>query len=109
MRDALGGVQSMLVLGGGSDIAQATVRKLVADRCRTVVLAGRDPAGLKTFADEMRIAGATTVDTVEFDAHDPASHRQVIDDVFDRYGDIDVVLLAFGVSGCFRARPSARL
>jgi decaprenylphospho-beta-D-erythro-pentofuranosid-2-ulose 2-reductase len=42
MRDALGGVQSALVLGGRSDIAVATMRKLVADRCRTVVLAGRD-------------------------------------------------------------------
>ena len=55
MRDALGGVQSVLVLGGGSDIALATVRKLVADRCRTVVLAGRDPRPLESAAD--RVAG----------------------------------------------------
>ena len=44
MRNALGGVQSVLVLGGGSEIAAATVRKLVADRCRSVVLAVREPA-----------------------------------------------------------------
>src|SRR5439155_25234386 len=46
MRDALGSVQSVLVLGGASDIALATVRELVADRTRTVVLAARDPDGL---------------------------------------------------------------
>ena len=38
MRDALGGVQSVLVLGGGSEIALATVDRLVAGGCRTVVL-----------------------------------------------------------------------
>ena len=43
MNDALGSVQSVLVLGGGSDIALATAKALVAQRCRTVVLAGRDP------------------------------------------------------------------
>ena len=46
MKDALGGVQSVLVLGGGSEIALATVRKLIEGRCRTVVLAGRDPEAL---------------------------------------------------------------
>ncbi len=99
MRDALGGVQSVLVLGGGSDIAVATVQKLVANRCRTVILAGRDPAPLEVIAEQLRMAGATAVDTVAFDALDPASHQQVINEVFDSHGDLDVVLLAFGVLG----------
>ena len=42
MRDALGAVQSVLVLGGSSEIALATVARLVDQRCRTVVLAVRD-------------------------------------------------------------------
>ena len=54
MKDALGSVQSVLVLGAGSDIAQATVRKLVARRARTIVLAVRDPESVATFADELR-------------------------------------------------------
>jgi len=99
MRDALGGVQSVLVLGGGSEIARTTVHKLVADRCRTVVLAARQPADLTEVADELRQDGTTTVDVVAFDALEPANHQQVIDDVFDRHGDMDVVLLAFGVLG----------
>lgn len=99
MRDALGGVQSVLVLGGGSDIALATLERLVADRCRTVILAGREPERLEAVAERLRAGGATTVDLVAFDALDPASHEHVIDDIFDDHADIDVVLQAFGVLG----------
>ncbi len=110
MQDAVGGVQSVLVLGGTSEIALATVRRMVADRCRTVVLASRDPDDLLSPAAELRSAGATTVETVAFDALDTASHAAVIGDAFARHGDIDVVLLAFGVLGdqaAFDADPEA--
>jgi decaprenylphospho-beta-D-erythro-pentofuranosid-2-ulose 2-reductase len=99
MKDALGSVQSVLVLGGGSDIALATVRELVQRRARTVVLAARDPQALEATADELRAAGATTVETIAFDARDTASHDAFVADVFDRVGDIDLALLAFGVLG----------
>ena len=74
MSDALGGVQSVLVLGGGSEIALATVRKLIDGRCRTVTLAGRDTEALERSAKELEAAGASTVDVVAFDALDYASH-----------------------------------
>ncbi len=45
MKDALGAVQTVLVLGGTSEIALATVRRLARDRCRQVVLAVRDLDG----------------------------------------------------------------
>jgi len=99
-----------LVLGGGSDIARATVRRLVADRCRTVVLAARQPERLEAELADLRTAGATTVEAVTFDADDVTSHQKVVDDVFTRYGDIDLVLLAFGVLGdqdCFDHDPAA--
>jgi decaprenylphospho-beta-D-erythro-pentofuranosid-2-ulose 2-reductase len=99
VKDALGAVQSVLVLGGGSDIARATVRALVAERTRTVVLAARDPAALNGEAGELRAAGAHEVEAVAFDADDTASHERVIGEAFDRHGDIDVVLVAFGVLG----------
>ena len=99
MKDALGSVQSVLVLGGGSDIARSTVRELVKRRARTIVLAARDPESVRTVADELRAAGATTVETLAFDARDTASHDAFVADVFDRVGDIDLALLAFGVLG----------
>jgi decaprenylphospho-beta-D-erythro-pentofuranosid-2-ulose 2-reductase len=97
MRDSTGGAQSVLVLGGGSDIALAIVERLVADRCRRVVLAGRAPERLEDAAGALRSAGAS-VEVVAFDAAATDTHEKVIGEVFD-LGDIDVVVLAFGVLG----------
>ena len=84
MKDALGSVQSVLVLGGGSDIARATLRELVQRRARTVVLAARDPESLSATAEELLAAGATRVETVAFDARDTASHDGFVADVGGR-------------------------
>jgi decaprenylphospho-beta-D-erythro-pentofuranosid-2-ulose 2-reductase len=99
MRDALGALESVLVLGGGSDIAVATVKELAKERTRTVILAGRDTAKLEPVADELRAAGVTTVELVAFDAAAPETHQAVIDGVWADHPDLDLVLLAFGVLG----------
>ena len=99
MRDALGDPQSVLVLGGTSEIGVATARALAARRARTVVLAARDPSRCSAAADAIRAAGADRVETVEFDARDTASHPAFVDDVFARFGDIDLAIVAFGVLG----------
>lgn len=99
MNDALGSVQSILILGGGSDIALATAAAMVASRCRTVILAGRDPESFSGAAKELRVAGARTVESIPFDALDTASHPEFIRTTFERFGDIDLVLVAFGVLG----------
>jgi decaprenylphospho-beta-D-erythro-pentofuranosid-2-ulose 2-reductase len=98
MRDALGSVQSVLVLGGNSEIALAIVDRLVASRCKKVVLGVRSPASATTTLNRLRSAGVDA-DTVVFDALDPASHAKVIDSAAERIGDIDMVILAFGVLG----------
>jgi decaprenylphospho-beta-D-erythro-pentofuranosid-2-ulose 2-reductase len=99
MKDALGSVQSVLVLGGGSDIAAATTRALVGRRAHTVVLAARHPEQLDTTVKELHELGATTVETVRFDAGEVDTHDAFIEETFNRFGDFDVVLLAFGVLG----------
>jgi len=99
VRDALGDVQSVLVFGGGSDIALATVRRLVGRRARTVVLAAHHPDALDGARAELLAAGATTVEVVGFDADATESHPALVDDLFDRFGDFDVVLVTFGVLG----------
>jgi decaprenylphospho-beta-D-erythro-pentofuranosid-2-ulose 2-reductase len=99
MIDALGGPQSVLVLGGGSEIAVATVRKLIDRRCRRVVLAGRDTDALEQTAKELERAGATSVEVAPFDALAYTTHDGFVRDVFARHGDFDVVLVAFGVLG----------
>jgi decaprenylphospho-beta-D-erythro-pentofuranosid-2-ulose 2-reductase len=99
VRDALGGVESVLVLGGGSEIALATVRKLIEGRTRTVVLAGRDREALTAPAKELEDVGATAVDVVPFDGLDFASHDGFVADTFAAHPDLDLVILAFGVLG----------
>jgi decaprenylphospho-beta-D-erythro-pentofuranosid-2-ulose 2-reductase len=98
MQDALGEVQSMLVLGGTSEIAAAITRRLVERRCRTVVLAARSTAATESLAAELATLGATSVESIAFEARDAASHEKVIGSVFDAH-DIDLVLMAFGVLG----------
>lgn len=99
MRDALGTVQSVLVLGGGSEIARATIEKMIAAGTTTVILGVREPGDYVDTAEELRGLGATNVEVVAFDALDPASHVVMINDVFDHHNDIDVVIQAFGVLG----------
>lgn len=99
MKDALGEVQSILVLGGGSDIALATCRKLAAARRPRIVLGVRKPEAHADAVAALQAAGASEVTAVAFDATDFGSHEAFVQSVFDRFGDFDVVLVAFGVLG----------
>jgi decaprenylphospho-beta-D-erythro-pentofuranosid-2-ulose 2-reductase len=96
--NALGEPQSLGVLGGTSQIALAVTAKLCDGRTRTVVLAGRDPSALEAAQTSAREAGATHVRTLGLDALDTDSHQGTVDAMFAE-GDLDVVLLAFGVLG----------
>jgi decaprenylphospho-beta-D-erythro-pentofuranosid-2-ulose 2-reductase len=99
MKDALGEVQSLLVLGGTSEIGLATARALVERRARTVVLAARSPERCADAAADLSAAGAERVEAVSFDATDTGSHAAFVSDVFSCFGDIDLALVAFGVLG----------
>jgi decaprenylphospho-beta-D-erythro-pentofuranosid-2-ulose 2-reductase len=100
LKDALGAVQSVLVLGGTSEIGIAIAGRLAAARDATVVLAGRYGTGLEKAAEQVRSAGAGRVETVAFDASDGGSHDAVIAEAARiSGGDIDVVVVAFGVLG----------
>ena len=99
MIDAVGRPQSVLVLGGSSEIARAIVNKLVPARCRTVVLAGREGPRLSEAVDEAKAAGAEVAESVPFDVTDVSHHLAFADRVFDRFGDFDLVIVAAGVLG----------
>ncbi|MFC4032860.1 decaprenylphospho-beta-D-erythro-pentofuranosid-2-ulose 2-reductase [Streptomyces polygonati] len=97
MKDAFGAPQSLLLLGGTSEIGLATARRLIGRRTRKVWLAGRPSPALDAAAARLRALGADTR-VVPFDALDPASHEDTLGKVFAE-GDVDAVLLAFGVLG----------
>jgi decaprenylphospho-beta-D-erythro-pentofuranosid-2-ulose 2-reductase len=97
MIDAVGNPQSLLLLGGTSEIGLAVARRYAGRRPLRVVLAARPSERLDAAAEELRAAGAT-VSTVEFDAKDTDSHPAVLDKAFAD-GDIDVAVVAFGLLG----------
>ncbi|MFJ6404234.1 decaprenylphospho-beta-D-erythro-pentofuranosid-2-ulose 2-reductase [Streptomyces hydrogenans] len=97
MKDAFGAPQSLLLLGGTSAIGLATARRLIARRTRTVWLAGRPSPELAAAAESLRALGAE-VRVVPFDALDTDAHAERLGRVFAE-GDVDLVLLAFGVLG----------
>jgi len=111
VRDAFGRGQRLLVLGGASELGAAIAERLVADGCRTVVLAGRHEAAMAPVGDRVRRAGATEVATVAWDATDIGSHAAAIEQAFALAGgDLDVVVLAAGVLGsqeAFDADPAS--
>ncbi|MGH8930947.1 MAG: decaprenylphospho-beta-D-erythro-pentofuranosid-2-ulose 2-reductase [Egibacteraceae bacterium] len=99
MEDALGAVQSILALGGTSDIAVATVRRLAGRRGAHVVLAGRHVDKMEAVARQLKAAGAGQVEAVAFDALDTGMHDAFVKEAWERLGDVDLVLVAFGVLG----------
>ncbi|HEY3001787.1 MAG TPA: decaprenylphospho-beta-D-erythro-pentofuranosid-2-ulose 2-reductase [Kribbellaceae bacterium] len=92
----MGNIQSILVLGGSSEIGLAIARKY-AGRPVRVVLAGRPSERLDAAAEDLRDLGCT-VETVGFDAREPLTHAGVIQQVFAG-GDIDIAVVAFGLLG----------
>lgn len=99
MRDALGSIGTVLLLGGTSEIGIATAAALVRDKgARTVILAGRDEDRMRAAAAPITAAGAA-VHTVAFDAAATETHARVIAEVTAAHGDLDVSILAFGILG----------
>ena len=101
MRDAFGRVQSLLLLGGASDIGLAVAERMVAGGCRTVVLAGRHPEAMAAGEKRLRSAGAEVVEIVAWDANDPAGHPATVDAAYAALDgrDLDAVVLAAAVLG----------
>jgi decaprenylphospho-beta-D-erythro-pentofuranosid-2-ulose 2-reductase len=99
VRDGLGRFRSVAAFGGASDIAVATLRALVAEGTRDVVLAVRDRGRAEPAAQALNAAGAR-VELVDFDADAPETHAAAVDAAASALnGDIDLALVAFGVLG----------
>ena len=96
MIDALGRPQSLLLLGGTSEIALAIARAW-ADAKPVVTVAARPGERRDAAAAGLRADGFE-VEVVDFDAEDTASHPAVVEQVASAR-DIDVAVVAFGVLG----------
>jgi NAD(P)-dependent dehydrogenase (short-subunit alcohol dehydrogenase family) len=90
---------TVLLLGGRSEIGLAVARRLVEQGTRTVILAARRSDDLDGEEAALRAAGARTVARVEFDADVVSGHAEVLADITARFGRLDVVVTAFGILG----------
>jgi decaprenylphospho-beta-D-erythro-pentofuranosid-2-ulose 2-reductase len=97
MIDALGSPQSVLLLGGGSDIAVATALRWAQRPGLRVVVAARPSASRDAAIRRLADDGAA-VSTLDFDARDTESHEAVVKAAAAE-ADIDVALVAFGLLG----------
>lgn len=95
MMNAFDQPQTVLVLGGRSDIAHAIVRELSSPALATVLLAQR-PGGAVELAG---LESGVNIVSVDFDATDHASHAPMIESIAAEHGDLDVVIQAFGQLG----------
>ena len=95
MRNAFDQPQTVLVLGGRSDIAHAIVRRLDSPNLRTVICAQRSGGS----AAIEGLAAAVNVVAEAFDATDHAGHAAFVERMAASYGDLDVVIQAFGQLG----------
>ena len=99
MFDAVGNPQSILLLGGTSEIGLAVVSEYLRRQPLRVVLAcmpGDPQIGASVEALEGQ--GAAAVEVIDFDAADFASHPAAIEAAFAG-GDIDLAMVAFGLLG----------
>ncbi|GCE38040.1 MULTISPECIES: decaprenylphospho-beta-D-erythro-pentofuranosid-2-ulose 2-reductase [Rhodococcus] len=99
MINAVGNPQTLLLLGGTSEIGLAICEEYLKKAPMRVILAalpgdpGRDGA-----VAQLKAAGANAVDVIDFDAVDTETHPKVIDDAWAK-GDVDVAIVAFGLLG----------
>ena len=99
MNGAFGHPQSVLVLGGTSDIARALVEQIIAERGRSIVLAGRDRVALEKAAEELRPSVAH-VETVTFDARLLDDVEKTVLRCFEAASEpVDLVIVAVGELG----------
>src|SRR5258705_5703044 len=96
--DAVGNPQTILLLGGTSEIGLAICERYLRNAPARIVLAAlpNDPLRDNAVA-QMKAAGAKSVEVIDFDAIDTESHPKVIDAAFKDGvgGDVDAAIVAF--------------
>lgn len=99
MINAVGNPQTILLLGGTSEIGLAICAEYLQKAPARIVLAALPGDPLRDDAvAQMKSAGASEVEVIDFDAVDTESHPKVIEAAWER-GDVDVAIVAFGLLG----------
>lgn len=97
--DAVGNPQTILLLGGTSEIGLAICERYLQNAPARIVLAALpDDPGRDAAKAQLERAGAKSVELIDFDAVDTDSHPAVIEQAWSG-ADVDVAIVAFGLLG----------
>lgn len=97
MINAVGNPQTLLLFGGTSEIGLAICAEFLKKAPARVILAALpDDPGRDAAVAQMKAAGATEVELIDFDALDTDSHARVIEEAW-KGGDVDIAIVAFGL------------
>ena len=97
--DAMGNPQTILLLGGTSEIGLAICERYLQNAHARILLADLPDHPRKNDAiAAMTAAGAKSVEWIDFDGTESDTHPAVIDQAFTG-GDVDVAVVAFGLLG----------
>lgn len=88
-------MKRVLIIGATSAIAGAVARRF-ADNGAHLFLVARSAERLSAVADDLRVRGAASVDTLQLDVLDFSRHWQVVEAAVGSLGGLDHVLIAHG-------------
>jgi len=88
--------ERLLIIGANSAIATAVARRYAVRKSR-IGLIGRSAVALKALADDLRVRGATEVETWVLDANDIARHSECLDAAWRHFDGVDHALIAYGM------------
>lgn len=106
MKNGTGGLQTIALFGGTSEIGLAILRTFVGPTTERIVLACRDTASGQTVADTFD--KHITVDVLEWEARDLEAGPNIISMLSDDNRDLDLVIIAaatLGEQSTFDADP----
>ena len=88
-------MSKVLIVGATSAIAAETA-KLFAREGADLFLVGRNEEKLAQVAGDLQVRGASQVETLVMDANDLDRHQELFNQVIERLGGLDTVLIAHG-------------
>lgn len=99
MIDAVGNPQKILLLGGTSEIGLAICEEFLKRKPLKIVLAAMPSDSMRDSAvEQMKRAGASSVEVIDFEATAFGTHPEMIDQAWSG-GDVDVAIVAFAMLG----------
>lgn len=100
MKNGLGVPQNIVLFGGTSDIGCEIVRQMIQPGVANIVLVSRDIESAETrWSSLLGDDSQVNIHHVRFDGADASSMVEVVNEIVDEVGDLDVVVVAHALLG----------